>query len=85
MLNRLTDYGEAQVVVLVNGGRAWRRIAEAAAPIIGSASGARRRRQAERSCARQGASILREHYVLTRIWTDEVAQCAVASVSESRV
>ena len=33
VLNRLVDYGEAQAVVLSNGRRAWRWIADAAAPM----------------------------------------------------
>src|SRR5208282_3006473 len=33
VLNRLVDYGEAQAVLLSNGRRAWRWIADAAAPI----------------------------------------------------
>src|ERR1700685_4811266 len=33
VLNRLVDYGEAQAVVLSNGRRAWRWIADAAAPL----------------------------------------------------
>jgi len=37
VLNRLVDYGEAQAVVLSNGRRAWRWIADAAGPMNESA------------------------------------------------
>jgi hypothetical protein len=40
VLNRLVDYGEAQAVVLTNGRRAWRWIADAAVPMNGATGNA---------------------------------------------